>query len=65
MVKRVGNGIIDGDIIEFNQKSEPLYLYANGKLYEISPREYNELINVPIDKRYNKFFELRCREVLG
>ena len=41
MIKRIGENINEGDIIEFNHQSEPLYIYHDGKLEVITPREYN------------------------
>ena len=45
MIKRIGinDKIEEGDIIEICNHSEPLYLYSNGRLFEITPCEYNIL----------------------
>lgn len=50
MINRVGKGFVEGDIIEFNEQSEPLYLYTRGELVKITPQELNELNNYYMDK---------------
>jgi hypothetical protein len=62
MIKRIDEGFEDGDIIEFNKVSEPLYLYTDGLLYKIAPWEYNELIRVSKEKRGEKFLELKTTD---
>lgn len=52
MIKKVGKGIKNGDIIEFNQNSEPLFLYHDGDLIKLTPAEYNHLIVVTPEERY-------------
>lgn len=59
MIKRVGEGFEEGDIIEFNKQSEPLYIYHNGELVKITPQEYNLCtVNVP-KERWNAISKLR------
>jgi len=62
MIKKVGENFKDGDIIEFNKVSEPLYLYTDGQLFKIAPWEYNELILVSREKRHEKFLQLKIED---
>lgn len=60
-IKRVGKGFSDGDIIEFNEVSEPLYLYSNGKLFEITPQEYSIMISTEKSMRGYELSNFRIK----
>lgn len=56
MIKRIGNGKVEeGDFVEIAGYSEPLYLFHDGKLIEITPREFNYLNSKYLDKRKRGF----------
>jgi hypothetical protein len=59
MIKRVGKDLIDGDIVELNQNSEPLFLYHNGRLNEITNQEYNHITKVPHKDRDWNLYNFR------
>ena len=56
-INRVGKGFSDGDIIEFNEQSEPLYLYSQSRLFEITPQEYNIMVTT---EKSQRGWELSC-----
>lgn len=57
MIKRIGKNkrIEEGDFIEITGYREPLYLFHDGKLNEITPQEFNYLILKCFDKRKRGF----------
>jgi len=60
MIKKIKD-VSEGDIIEFGEHSEPLYFYSFGKMSELTPREYNVIVNVPSEKRALKLMEFRMK----
>lgn len=55
MTIKIGENIQEGDIVEFNNNSETLYLYTNGELVKITPQEFNEINSYYMDKSERGF----------
>jgi hypothetical protein len=56
-IKRFTLNVEDGDFVELNDQSEPLYLVHVSKksisLTEITPQQFNDLLDVPKHLRYH------------
>lgn len=61
MIKRVYFDAKEGDIIEINRISEPLYIYHNGEISPINPLEYNICVETPPEERWVKIMEARIQ----
>ncbi|MBP1309050.1 transcriptional regulator with XRE-family HTH domain [Paenibacillus sp. 1182] len=58
-IKRFGEGIVEGDIIEFNHQSELLYIYHKRELIKISVHEFNYCIGLIPDRRWEAISQIR------
>ncbi|ADO59801.1 hypothetical protein PPSC2_26155 (plasmid) [Paenibacillus polymyxa SC2] len=60
-IKRFGDGIVEGDIIEFNHQSELLYIYHKRDLIKITLHEFNDCIGYTPDRRWEAISQLRIK----
>lgn len=61
MIKRIKFDFSEGDVIEFNNQSEPLYIFHHGVLERINNHEYCICMKNPPEKRWGKIIEDRWR----
>lgn len=59
MIKKIKFDFSEGDVIEFNNQSEPLYIYHHGVLKQIYNHEYGICMKNSPEKRWAKILETR------
>ncbi|MFZ2992470.1 MAG: hypothetical protein WA061_02030 [Microgenomates group bacterium] len=61
MIIRIDGQFGEGDILELKNYPEPLYIFHNGKLFEITPEEYNICV---VKEPKERFFEIWKKRAL-